>query len=83
MERLRPTAQAYAALPAALFVGIVERPPALLLAAATDTGIDAGKLLKAALDAHGGRGGGTARMAQGTVKEGTLDAVVESILGHG
>jgi len=80
VERLRAMAQAYASLPAAVFVGIVGQPPALLLAAASDTGLDAGKALKAALDAHGGRGGGNARMAQGTVKEGTLDAVVETIL---
>jgi alanyl-tRNA synthetase len=80
VERLRATAQAYASLPAAVFVGVVEQPPALLFAAAADTGLDAGKVLKAAVDAHGGRGGGNARMAQGTVKEGTLDAVVETIL---
>jgi alanyl-tRNA synthetase len=82
VERLRALGQAYASLPAAVFIGIVEQPAAVLLAAAPDAGLDAGKVLKAALDAHGGRGGGNARMAQGMVKEDTLDAVVESIIAH-
>jgi alanyl-tRNA synthetase len=80
VERMRALAQAYSALPAALFVGIVESPPTILLAAAADTGIDAGKALKAALESHGGRGGGNARFAQGTVKDpAMLESVVTSI----
>lgn len=39
----------------------------LLLAASADSGIDAGKHLKAVLSAHGGRGGGSPRIAQGSV----------------
>jgi alanyl-tRNA synthetase len=66
VERLRPLAQAFAALPRAVFVGVVEEPPSLLLAAAPDSGIEAGPLLRAALDAVGGRGGGNSRMGQGS-----------------
>ncbi|HEX2217824.1 MAG TPA: DHHA1 domain-containing protein, partial [Gemmatimonadales bacterium] len=66
IERLRPVAQAVAALPNALFVGRIDDPPALIVAASEDSGIDAGRLLRAALEAAGGRGGGNARLAQGT-----------------
>jgi alanyl-tRNA synthetase len=81
VERMRTLAQAYAALPAALFVGIVESPPTILLAVAADTGMDAGKALKAALESHGGRGGGNPRSAQGTVKDlAMLESVATSIV---
>jgi alanyl-tRNA synthetase len=81
IERLRALAQAYSALPAGLFIGVVEAPPAILVAAAPDLGMDAGKVLKAALEAQGGRGGGTGRSAQGTVNDlAALDAVVASVL---
>ncbi|HKT59173.1 MAG TPA: alanyl-tRNA editing protein [Gemmatimonadales bacterium] len=83
IERLRPLSQAYSTLAGAVFVGIVEQPPSILLAAATDAGMDAGKLLKSALEASGGRGGGNARSAQGTVRDvGELDAVVGRALGR-
>jgi len=49
------------------FIGVVEDPPALLLAASEDSGVDAGKLIKAALSQAGGRGGGAADLAQGSV----------------
>ena len=84
IERLRPLAQAYAAFPRAVFVGIVEQPPSILLTAAMDAGVDAGKLLKPALEASGGRGGGNARSAQGTVKDpAELAALVERVLDAG
>jgi alanyl-tRNA synthetase len=81
VDRLRALGQAYSALPAAVFVGVVESPPAVLFAAGTDTGVDAGKLLKSALEARGGRGGGNARSAQGTVRDqADLDPVVAALL---
>jgi alanyl-tRNA synthetase len=84
IERLRPLAQAYAALPQAVFLGVVEQPPSILLGAATDAGMDAGKLLKSALEAVGGRGGGNARSAQGTVNgPGELEAVVKRVVEEG
>ena len=55
----------------------------LVVAAAADAGIDAGRVLKAALEAHGGRGGGSARLAQGTVQQaGGLEAVVAAVLAR-
>jgi len=81
IERLRPLSQAFASLPHAVFIGLVEQPPSILLAAAADAGLDAGKQLKSALEAVGGRGGGNARSAQGTVKErASLDVVLERVV---
>ena len=37
-----------------------------MIAAAADSGLDAGRLLRSSLEAVGGRGGGNARTAQGT-----------------
>jgi alanyl-tRNA synthetase len=42
-------------------------PPSVLLAVSEDAGADAGKKVKAALAEVGGRGGGTPRIAQGSV----------------
>jgi alanyl-tRNA synthetase len=67
VQDLRGLAQGYASHPRAAFIATVAEPPAILLATSADTGVDAGALLKAALASVGGRGGGSARMAQGTV----------------
>jgi alanyl-tRNA synthetase len=84
IDRLRPLAQAVAALPHAVFVGATVQPPAVLLATSEDSGIDAGKTLKDVLQRHGGRGGGSPRMAQGTVgAAGLLGEVVAVLSGKG
>ena len=67
LEELRAIAQSFTAQPKAVFVAAVADPPSLLLAASEDAGIDAGKVLKSAVTAAGGRGGGTVRIAQGSV----------------
>jgi alanyl-tRNA synthetase len=80
IDRLRPLAQAVAGMPRALFVGCTADPPALLVAASADSGVDAGRLLKTTLDAVGGRGGGNARVAQGTAASASaLEMAVEGI----
>jgi alanyl-tRNA synthetase len=66
LDSLRPLAQSFCARPKAVFIGAVDDPPSVLLASSEDSGVDAGKTLKAALAAAGGRGGGSARMAQGS-----------------
>lgn len=63
----REFALAYSALPGAVFIGACESPPSVLLAASADAGIDAGQVLRRALEPCGGRGGGSVRMAQGSV----------------
>ena len=81
LERLRPLAQAFAALPAAVFVAAVQEPPAVLVAAAADAGLEAGRVLGTALERNGGRGGGGPRLAQGSVKDAAvLEAVVAEVL---
>ena len=67
LEELRAMAQAFTAQPKAVFLAVVEQPPSVLLAVSEDSGIDAGQAVKAAVAAAGGRGGGTPRIAQGSV----------------
>jgi alanyl-tRNA synthetase len=81
LEDLRAVAQNFTAQPKSMFLAVMKEPPSVLLAASEDAGIDAGKLLKAALIEAGGRGGGTARIAQGSVPEaGALEKVVEKLV---
>jgi alanyl-tRNA synthetase len=80
MEDLRALAQSFTAQPKALFIGIVEQPSAVLFAVSADAGVDAGKTLQPIVAVAGGRGGGSARMAQGSVPAvDALDAVVEAL----
>jgi alanyl-tRNA synthetase len=66
-DRLRPLATAVAALSRAVLLGATGEPAGIILSAAADSGVDAGRLLKESLGAVGGRGGGNARLAQGSV----------------
>jgi alanyl-tRNA synthetase len=70
LDPLRAMAQGFCARPKAMFVGAAGEPPQLLLATSSDSGMDAGKLLKAALAEAGGRGGGAGRIAQGSASSG-------------
>lgn len=82
LDELRPLALATASLPRAVFVGAVESPAALLVAASDDSGFDAGRAIKAVLADAGGRGGGSARLAQGTLpSREALDRAIASIGG--
>jgi alanyl-tRNA synthetase len=80
LEDLRAIAQNFTAQAKAVFLAALADPPSVLFAASEDAGIDAGKLLKAALAEAGGRGGGTPRMAQGSVPDAaSLDRVVSQL----
>jgi len=84
LQDLRGLAQQYAAQPRAVFVAALEQPPSLLIASAEDAAIDASVLLRTALTAAGGRGGGNARLAQGsapsvTALEQALSAVTAQL----
>jgi len=82
MDELRAVGQAIVALPSAVLVGTVGDPPSLLLAAAEDTGMDAGRTLREVVMKLGGRGGGSPRVAQGTVPDKTLlNEAVTTVLG--
>jgi alanyl-tRNA synthetase len=81
VDRLRTLALAYAGLAGGVLIGAVAEPATMLPATAPDTNLDAGRVLKPALEANGGRGGGNARMAQGSVREMVaLERVVEAVL---
>ncbi len=67
VESMRGLANAVTTRPGTVFVGAIATPPTLLLATSADSGLDAGAILKPILSALGGRGGGQARQAQGTV----------------
>jgi alanyl-tRNA synthetase len=82
LESLRGLAQAFASLPMAIFVGSVTGPPAVVLAASPDTRVDAAEVLKGLLAAVGGRGGGSAALAQGVLPgRSQLETVIASLSG--
>ncbi|HEX6434261.1 MAG TPA: DHHA1 domain-containing protein, partial [Gemmatimonadales bacterium] len=84
LDRLKGLGQAVAALPLALFVGATSEPPALIVAASRDSGVDAGKVLKSLLADAGGRGGGSAGLAQGVLPQAALlESVIGSLLKPG
>lgn len=81
VDTLRSLGLAVAALDGAVLIGTSGDPPAVLLASSPSSGLDAGAVLKAALSASGGRGGGSPRLAQGNVPSaGQLSLVVDAIL---
>jgi len=81
LEELRAVAQNFTSQPKAVFLATLAEPPSVLLAVSDDAGIDAGKLVKAAVAEAGGRGGGTPRIAQGSVPDAALlDQVVAKLL---
>jgi alanyl-tRNA synthetase len=80
LQDQRGLAQAYVAHAQAVFIAVLEQPASIVLATSADTGVDAGALLGGALARAGGRGGGSARLAQGTVEDAiALDAVLSEV----
>jgi alanyl-tRNA synthetase len=81
LEDFRSLAQSFTAQSKAVFTAALDDPPAVLLAVSADMGMDAGKLLKAALAQAGGRGGGNPRMAQGSLPSREAIEQVLNVLG--
>jgi alanyl-tRNA synthetase len=82
LEDLRAVAQNFTAQTKSVYVATLKDPPSVLLAASADSGVDAGKVLKSALTEAGGRGGGNARIAQGSVPDAALlDALAAKVGG--
>ncbi len=80
VDELKVLAQAVAMLPRAIFLATVADPPTVLLAASEDSGVNAGAELKAVLAAAGGRGGGSPRLAQGSVRDAAaLEQVLQAL----
>lgn len=66
-DELRTIAQAFTTGEKAVFIAVSTDPPSILVAASKDAGVHAGNLVKAAVTANGGRGGGSPTLAQGSV----------------
>ncbi len=80
-DEIRALAQSYTAGEKATFLAVFENPPSVLLAVSKDCGLHAGELLKPALAGAGGRGGGNAQLAQGSVAtREALEQVVGTIM---
>ncbi|HZI29342.1 MAG TPA: DHHA1 domain-containing protein [Gemmatimonadaceae bacterium] len=77
VDSARSLALAFAPLAKVMFVAVSSNPPSILVATSADSGVDAGKLLRPLLEKVGGRGGGSARLAQGSVPRADL---LESVL---
>jgi alanyl-tRNA synthetase len=71
---LRGMAQEALKRPKLVFVGLEEGGSGLVVAASEDSGLDAGKLLREAVIAVGGKGGGSPRLAQGAAPSSTGQA---------
>jgi alanyl-tRNA synthetase len=66
-DETRIEAQSFTSNEKSIFVAYSKDPPAVLLATSRDSGMNAGELLKSTLKDLGGRGGGTAQLAQGSL----------------
>jgi alanyl-tRNA synthetase len=81
-DAMRARAQAFVLGSKAVFLAISENPASVLLAASADSGVHAGDRVKAAVSAAGGRGGGNAGLAQGSVPDAkALENVVAQLAG--
>lgn len=84
MDDVKAMAQAAFALPKVVVIGALATPPSVLVSASEDSGIDAGKLLKSALATVNGRGGGSPRLAQGSVPDAAaLERAIELFVDRG
>jgi alanyl-tRNA synthetase len=82
-EETRALANAFTAQPGAALLAVSEDPPSVLLAVSEDAGLNAGALLKEHLAALGGRGGGAARLAQGSLpSREALDELVKRLSAY-
>ncbi len=80
-DEVRILAQAFTGAEKAVFLAFSTDPPAVLMAASKDAGIHAGNLVKVAVTAHGGRGGGSPTLGQGSVPSpDALEGVKASLL---
>jgi len=66
-EESRAEAQSFTAAGPAIFLALAENPPSVLVAASKDSGVNCGETLKRLLGSAGGRGGGNATLAQGSL----------------
>jgi alanyl-tRNA synthetase len=79
-DEWRVEGQSFVSSGRGIYLAVAQAPPAVLLVASEDSGVDAGQLLKGTLSEAGGRGGGNRQVAQGSLgsKE-ALDGVVSQL----
>ena len=81
VDTARSIALSFAPLERAVFIAVSHTPPSVLLATSADSGVEAGKVLRPLLERVGGRGGGSARLAQGSAPSAdAIDRVVAWLL---
>jgi alanyl-tRNA synthetase len=79
-EESRAEAQSFTAAGLAVFLAIAKSPPSVLLACSKESGVNSGEVLKRLLGPAGGRGGGNAMLAQGSLPSKTaLQELTESL----
>lgn len=79
-DSARALGLAVSELPRAVLIAWSASPPSVLLATSPDSGLDAGRVLRPLLQAEGGRGGGSARLAQGAAPDESAVARVVAAL---
>ena len=83
VDSLRALALAVAGHDNAIFVGSSDDPAAMLLATSASSGVDAGATIKPLLGSLGGRGGGSPRLAQGSLPGAEqVRAAVEAVIAE-
>jgi alanyl-tRNA synthetase len=79
-EEVRAKAEGFTAQPKACFIAAIgSERPAVLMAVSSDAAIHAGSVLKEAVARLGGRGGGSDRMAQGSVPPGMGEELLREL----
>lgn len=79
LDDLKGLAHAVCAEPRSAFIGAIESAGGVLVGTSEDSGLAAGSVLKAAVEAAGGRGGGSPRMAQGAVPPANMNSVIDAV----
>jgi alanyl-tRNA synthetase len=80
-EEVRIEAQSFVAQGKAIFFATTEEPPSVLVGTSADSGAHAGELVKAFTALNGGRGGGNAQIAQGSVPSAASFGPLKAQLG--
>ena len=81
VKEVEPLAQALTALGHILVLITSASPAGVMLACSVETNVDAGQTLRAALATVGGRGGGSPRLAQGSLPDAHAIPSLATILG--
>ncbi|MEO7360272.1 MAG: DHHA1 domain-containing protein [Gemmatimonadaceae bacterium] len=81
VKEQEPLAQAIAALGGAVVVITSIAPVGVMLASSADSNVDAGKTIRDVVAPHGGRGGGSPRLAQASLPDASALPAVAAALG--